>query len=83
MQQTHCIKLFHTAEVGPVIKPLRATGKDLVCLEIPSFSEILESRPERYPFTKLFLEAQNDPIVVLHSSGSTGQFVLRHSGLSP
>jgi hypothetical protein len=36
---------------------------------------MLESRPEFYPFTKSFADARNDPIVVLHSSGSTGQFM--------
>ena len=76
MQQTHCTKILHTAEVAPVIKSLCAEREDLVCIEIPPFNEILESRPESYPFTKSIAEAQNDPIVVLHSSGSTGQYIL-------
>lgn len=79
MNQTHCTKILHTTEVRPVIKLLRAAGEDIVCFEIPSFEEMLESRPEPHPFTKSFADAQDDPIVVLHSSGSTGQFMLPRS----
>ncbi|KAF2256018.1 acetyl-CoA synthetase-like protein [Trematosphaeria pertusa] len=72
MEQTNCTRVLHAAEVAPVIKPLVALRKDLVCLEIPSFRDMLGSRPEPFPYEKPFADAQDDPIVVLHSSGSTG-----------
>ena len=43
---------------------------------IPSFLEMLESNPEHYPYEKGFDEARDDPILVLHSSGSPGKFLL-------
>ncbi|KAF2441511.1 hypothetical protein P171DRAFT_523500 [Karstenula rhodostoma CBS 690.94] len=58
-----CTKVLYTTEVTPVIELLRAARENLVCLEIPSFREMLESRPEPHPFTKLFEDAQDDPIV--------------------
>lgn len=73
MEQTQCTKLLYTAEVWPVIEGLRGVSTDILYSEIPSFNTMLESRPEPHPFTKSFEEAQDDPIVVLHSSGSTGK----------
>ena len=42
---------------------------------IPSLSQLLaEDEVPSYPFTKTFDEAKNDPVLVLHTSGSTGQY---------
>jgi len=42
---------------------------------IPSLSQLLaEDEVPPYPFTKSFDEAKNDPVLVLHTSGSTGQY---------
>lgn len=72
MQQTNCKLILHAAEVAPVVKVLTATNTDLKYLEVPSFQTMLDSSPDPYPFEKAFHEAENDPIMVLHSSGSTG-----------
>lgn len=76
MQQTDCTKILYTAEVRPIIELLRTARKDIAGFEIPTFEGMRESRPEPYPFTKSFADARDDPIVVLHSSGSTGKFIL-------
>jgi len=40
---------------------------------LPSLDSLLHEIPvDPYPFTKSFEEAKNDPILVLHTSGSTG-----------
>jgi hypothetical protein len=42
-------------------------------LHIPSLDDLLGSEDiPSYPYTKSFEEARNDPLYVLHSSGSTG-----------
>ncbi|KAF2799626.1 acetyl-CoA synthetase-like protein [Melanomma pulvis-pyrius CBS 109.77] len=72
MDQTSCSKILYTAEVTPVVHQLLKINNGMRCIEIPSFQEILSSDPQPYPFSKAFGDAKNDPIVVLHSSGSTG-----------
>jgi hypothetical protein len=74
MEQTGSKTILHAAEVLPVIKTLVAASSALKCLEIPSFQEMLAADPPPQPFQKSYEEAQNDPIVILHSSGSTGEY---------
>lgn len=75
MQQTNCTKILYFQEIMPVVRILCVSRQDLMCIEVPSFQEMLKSRPKLYPFAKSFADAQDDPIVVLHSSESTGGFV--------
>ncbi|KAI8625972.1 acetyl-CoA synthetase-like protein [Xylariaceae sp. FL1651] len=70
--QTSCSKLVHTAEVAPLVKPLVNLESGLRCETLPSFDHMLDSNPAPYPYEKDFGEAENEPVLVLHSSGSTG-----------
>ncbi|KAF3009254.1 putative secondary metabolism biosynthetic enzyme [Neopestalotiopsis sp. 37M] len=73
MEQTGSSKLLYSTELAPLITPFRAIAPPSFHVEaIPSFLEMLESNPEHYPYEKVFDEARDDPILVLHSSGSTG-----------
>ncbi|KAI0416363.1 hypothetical protein F5X98DRAFT_388112 [Xylaria grammica] len=72
MGQTNCATLLHTPEVGPLVRPLQELKSDLRTEAIPSFDEMMGSVPAEFPYSKSFDEAYNDPVVVLHSSGSTG-----------
>ncbi|KAI1778529.1 acetyl-CoA synthetase-like protein [Hypoxylon cercidicola] len=73
MDQTgNCNKLVHAAEVLPLIKPLQGLKPSMHTEAIPSFNDMLESNPQHYPYEKDFIQAKNDPVLVLHSSGSTG-----------
>ncbi|GAW27362.1 putative NRPS-like enzyme [Rosellinia necatrix] len=72
LQQTICTKLVYTAEVAPLIKPLINLLPALRTEALPSFDQMLCSNPQPYPYEKDFDHAENEPILVLHSSGSTG-----------
>jgi acyl-coenzyme A synthetase/AMP-(fatty) acid ligase len=74
MQQTNCTKILHASEVLPVVKALVASSPDIDCVEIPSFKEMMQSQSPPYRFDKTFDDARNEPIVILHSSGSTGMY---------
>jgi hypothetical protein len=74
MHQTNCAIILHASEVLPVVKGLVASSPGLHCAEIPTFQDMLDSQSPAYTFYKNFTGAQNEPIVVLHSSGSTGKF---------
>jgi acyl-coenzyme A synthetase/AMP-(fatty) acid ligase len=52
---------------------------------VPSLGEWAQSRAEPFPYEKSFEEAEWDPMVVLHSSGTTGipkPIVIRHGGMA-
>ncbi|OTB05366.1 hypothetical protein M426DRAFT_319902 [Hypoxylon sp. CI-4A] len=72
MKETGSTKLLYTPELAPLIKPLQSLAPSVDSYAVPSFQEMLDSNAEPYPYMKSFDEARNDPIVVLHSSGSTG-----------
>ena len=53
-------------------------------LTLPSLSQLLEvGDVEEYPYNRSFAEAKNDPIFVLHTSGSTGKRSLLVSSKAP
>ncbi|KAF2011090.1 putative NRPS-like enzyme [Aaosphaeria arxii CBS 175.79] len=72
MEQTYCVKLLHTSELLPMINQLKVENSEILTEEIPSFNHILNSEPEDFPFDPHYEEVKDNPIVVLHSSGSTG-----------
>ncbi|RYP65180.1 hypothetical protein DL770_009058 [Monosporascus sp. CRB-9-2] len=72
MTQTRSTKLLHVAEVLPVVKQLQNVEPTIRPEVIPSFSDMINSTPDHFPYEKDFEESRNDPVLVLHSSGSTG-----------
>lgn len=72
MGRTACSKLLYPTEVSPIIKPLVDLEPSFDYYVIPSFADMVNSTPEKYIYHKKFDEAINDPLLVLHSSGSTG-----------
>ncbi|KAF2472981.1 putative NRPS-like enzyme [Lindgomyces ingoldianus] len=70
--QTGCTKILYAAEVTPIVKQLNAINESLTILEVPSFQDMFQSTPSSYPFGKIYDQVKNDPILILHSSGSTG-----------
>jgi acyl-coenzyme A synthetase/AMP-(fatty) acid ligase len=75
MDSTQSTKVLYSPEVTPLVKALNGVRPEgsFVSEAIPSLLEMLESSPEHYPYHKTFDEARDDPVVVLHSSGSTGK----------
>lgn len=57
----------------PVVEQLIAIDVRLDTIQIPSLDTILGMSGAQYPYTKSFAEVKDYPIVVLHSSGSTGK----------
>lgn len=51
----------------------KAVITNLECLEIPPFAEMLQGYGKYYPYDLTFENAMRNPIVILHSSGSTGR----------
>ncbi|KAI9705314.1 MAG: putative NRPS-like protein biosynthetic cluster [Bogoriella megaspora] len=72
MKQTQCAKLLFPHEMAQMVGNLRAELSGLETFEIPPFQEMMDAKSDPFPYKKRFEDSVNNPIVVLHSSGSTG-----------
>lgn len=57
----------------PYVAPLLAAYPMRV-LQLPTLKGLLSGRALHYPYKKTFEEARHDPLVMLHTSGSTGKY---------
>ena len=55
------------------VEELKQSKADLQAFEVPSLDELITASSKHYPYTKTWREARTDPILVAHSSGSTGE----------
>lgn len=74
MQQTNCNKFFVSPELAPVAKAVQSQLRHVMLQAVQDFDHWLDTYTKHFPFDKPLEQAQWDPILVLHSSGSTGKF---------
>lgn len=72
LERTHCRLLFHTTDLIDKIALLQGETSELSTNIVQPLDEILASQSQPYPYFKTFAETRNDPALILHSSGSTG-----------
>lgn len=66
-----------TTNLEPPFVSMSLQDYQMTKLVIPTLDELLiEEDVPPYPYEKSYEEAKNDPIFVLHTSGSTGSFIL-------
>jgi thioester reductase-like protein len=70
--QTKCSLLLYAQEIEPQIKPVLDHQPDLRVHPIQPLEALVRSDTPYYPYDRSFIDAKWDPILVLHSSGSTG-----------
>ena len=66
----------------PVIPPVAGilSSHSMKTLYVPPLAELLDGATcQPYPYTKTFEEAQREPFLVLHTSGSTGKLGRLHA----
>ena len=71
MDQTQSTKIFYSKEVSPIISGLQAGKANISCTAVGTLDDMIQVVP-KYDYNKAFDTAAADPVVVLHSSGSTG-----------
>ncbi|KAJ5623691.1 acetyl-CoA synthetase-like protein [Penicillium lividum] len=70
--KTDCDILYHEETLAAMVKPWVAGRSGLKSIVIPPWDEWVNTTVAPFPYTKTFDEAEWDPFVVLHTSGSTG-----------
>lgn len=74
LEATKCQRIFYAPPMGQIAKNLQciATSDTLDVVQIASLDECLAAESKPYPYEKTFEEAKWDPVVVIHTSGTTG-----------
>lgn len=57
----------------PLVQAILTAGT-MCTQKVPSLDKVLTTEHHHYPYQKSFSSAQREPFVVLHTSGSTGQW---------
>jgi acyl-coenzyme A synthetase/AMP-(fatty) acid ligase len=73
MAQTSCVKLLFASEVTTAVKAIESANSEIRAHEIPSQETLLNSHITHSIPVPQYSQVQDDPIVILHSSGSTGK----------
>ena len=73
LQRSACKAMLFAEDSPDLIRGFGLDPNGNSMFFIPSLEECLKAEPAKYNYTKLFPEARNDPVVILHSSGSTGK----------
>lgn len=76
LEQTKCTKFLYSIEMSQKAYELQAEKKDLRALAVESLSAMTQKDTKHYPYTKSFGDNCWDPVLILHSSGSTGNIPL-------
>jgi acyl-CoA synthetase (AMP-forming)/AMP-acid ligase II len=71
-QSTKCSKLLFTSQFEAKVGSFAASMRGLNIFQVPSFDDMVTCPAKHYPYTKTWEEAKNDPIVIVHTSGTTG-----------
>lgn len=76
LQSTKCTKMLCSSEMKSVALSVKSAYPDLQVEEIKPFKNWVAEHSKPFVFSKSYEEAKHDPIIVLHSSGSTGLSLL-------
>lgn len=76
LKQTDCTHFFYAPEMKPKAVELRKQMTNLAVEPLAPFDDWLARYTQPYLYDKGFEDSKWDPIVVLHSSGSTGKDAL-------
>ena len=72
LRQTQCTRILYSAEMTSLVTRLEADTEDLKVIHVSPLEEMVQQESRPYPYYDLFEEVKRKPVLVLHSSGSTG-----------
>ena len=73
LEQTKCSKFVYGNEVSQKVHALQTEKKNLQIFANQSLGDMLLEYNKHYPYDVKFSDVRWDPVLILHSSGSTGK----------
>ena len=74
LKATECNKFICGPERKARVLDVKKLRPDLEVIEIPSLAEMLASETQHYPYNRTYEEAEDEPCLIIHSSGTTGMY---------
>lgn len=74
LNETACSKFVYSVERQKQVQELQHAQKSMQVWEMPGLWEIFDGKAEFYHCNKQFEDGEDVTSVIIHSSGSTGQF---------
>lgn len=71
-EATKLDRLLFSEKYTKLAASLQTGRPSLTSFQIPEFEDMVQSKSKPYAYTKTWAEAKNDPIMIIHTSGSTG-----------
>lgn len=71
LERTRCAHFWHADSFRSLVQPC-LERRPMKAISVPEAEDWLNSDPEPFPYSRTFDDARWDPLVVLHTSGSTG-----------
>lgn len=68
-----CDKVFYTVEMEQTVIALKQANPSIQSVLVPSLDELINTPSEHYEYNRTWAEGRTDPIIIAHSSGSTGR----------
>lgn len=79
LEQTGCTKFLYSPEVAQKVRDLQTEKSDLQIFALPSLDRMLDGHSAPYPYEENFDDVRWNPILMLHSSGSTGRILVAYA----
>lgn len=73
LEQTKCTKFLYSTEILPKIRDLQTQKENLQVFAVQSLDDMMQEHSKYYPYEVKFSDVRWDPVLILHSSGSTGR----------
>ena len=73
LEQIECTKLMYSNEVAPKVRELQLQYPSMKSIEVPPLEVMTRKYTRVYPYNEEYASARWNPILILHSSGSTGK----------
>lgn len=74
LEQTECKRIWYSSEMTTKVEELQSHVEGLDCFQILSLGDALDAVSIHYPYEEKFEQVIRKPVLVLHSSGSTGNY---------
>lgn len=72
-EAAQCIRAFYTPEFVSTIDKLKLVTPDLQSFVVLELDELIDVPSQHYAYNRTWNDARTDPILIAHSSGSTGK----------
>jgi hypothetical protein len=72
LENANCTKMFHSVEFEKTASHLKAKKSELQTFELASLDQLLDANAAHFPYNKEWSTSWKEPVIIAHSSGSTG-----------